>query len=41
MPGFDGVQANLDKAFYEAIVNRADLVVFVQSSNSAITAFNL
>lgn len=36
MPGFDGVQANLDKAFYEAIVNRADLVVFVQSSNSAI-----
>ena len=36
MPGFDGVQANLDKAFYEAIVYRADLVVFVQSSNSAI-----
>lgn len=36
MPGFDGVQANLGKAFYEAIVNRADLVVFVQSSNSAI-----
>lgn len=36
MPGFDGVLANLDKPFYEAIVNRADLVVFVQSSNSAI-----
>lgn len=36
MPGFDGVQANLNQAFYEAIVNRADLVVFVQSSNSAI-----
>lgn len=36
MPGFDGVMANLDTSFYEAIVNRADLVVFVQSSNSAI-----
>lgn len=36
MPGFDGVKANIDKPFYEAIINRADLVVFVQSSNSAI-----
>ncbi len=36
MPGFDGVLANLDQPFYEAIINRADLVVFVQSSNSAI-----
>lgn len=36
MPGFDGVMANLNVSFYEAIVNRADLVVFVQSSNSAI-----
>lgn len=36
MPGFDGVMANLNASFYEAIVNRADLVVFVQSSNSAI-----
>lgn len=36
MPGFDGVMANIDKEFYEAIINRADLVVFVQSSNSAI-----
>lgn len=36
MPGFDGVMANIDKPFYEAIINRADLVVFVQSSNSAI-----
>lgn len=36
MPGFDGVMANLDASFYGAIVNRADLVVFVQSSNSAI-----
>ena len=36
MPGFDGVAANLNASFYKAIVDRADLVVFVQSSNSAI-----
>lgn len=36
MPGFDGVMANLNASFYKAIVDRADLVVFVQSSNSAI-----
>lgn len=36
MPGFDGVVANLNASFYKAIVDRADLVVFVQSSNSAI-----
>lgn len=36
MPGFDGVMANLNESFYKAIVDRADLVVFVQSSNSAI-----
>ena len=36
MPGFDGVIANLNASFYKAIVDRTDLVVFVQSSNSAI-----
>lgn len=36
MPGFDGVMANLNASSYKAIVDRADLVVFVQSSNSAI-----
>lgn len=36
MPGFDGELANFDKT-YETIVKRADLIVFVQSSNSAIS----
>lgn len=36
MPGFDGSKANLDKV-YETIVKRADLLIFVQSSNSAIS----
>lgn len=36
MPGFDGNKANFDKV-YETIVKRADLVIFVQSSNSAIS----
>lgn len=36
MPGFDGVMANLNASFYRAIVDRTDLVVFVQSSNSAV-----
>lgn len=36
MPGFDGIAANIEDSFYEAVANRADLIVFVQSSNSAI-----
>lgn len=36
MPGFDGVKANINDSFYEAVISRADLVIFVQSSNSAI-----
>lgn len=36
MPGFDGNKANFDKV-YETIVKRADLIIFVQSSNSAIS----
>ena len=37
MPGFDGSRANLDSPLYKTIAARADLIVFVQSSNSAIT----
>ena len=37
MAGFDGVNANFDSPAYKAIVKRADLIVFVQSSNSAIS----
>lgn len=37
MPGFDGEQANIDNPVYDAIAQRADLVIFVQSSNSAIS----
>ncbi len=37
MPGFDGKYANLDDPVYETIAQRADLLIFVQSSNSAIS----
>ncbi len=37
MPGFDGSRANLDDPLYHTIAARADLVILVQSSNSAIT----
>ena len=37
MPGFDGSRANLDDPLYQTIAARADLVILVQSSNSAIT----
>ena len=37
MPGFDGAYANIDNPTYEAIADRADLVVFVQSSNAAFS----
>lgn len=37
MPGLDGGYANLDNPIYETISQRADFVIFVQSSNSAIS----
>lgn len=37
MAGFDGANVNFDTPSYKAIVERADLIVFVQSSNSAIS----
>lgn len=37
MPGLDGGYANLDNPIYEMISQRADFVIFVQSSNSAIS----
>ncbi len=38
MPGFDGAIANMsDDPIYKAIAERADLIIFVQSSNSAIS----
>ena len=37
MPGFDGENANIDNPVYDAISQRADLIIFVQSSNSAIS----
>lgn len=37
MPGFDGSVANLDSPLYKTIAARADLIILVQSSNSAIT----
>ncbi len=37
MPGFDGSKANLDSPLYKTVASRADLIVLVQSSNSAIT----
>ena len=37
MPGFDGSYANIDDPVYDAIAQRADLIIFVQSSNSAVS----
>lgn len=37
MPGFDGEYANIDDPVYDTIAQRADLLIFVQSSNSAIS----
>lgn len=37
MPGFDGSKANLDSPLYRTIASRADLIILVQSSNSAVT----
>lgn len=37
MPGLDGGYVNLDNPIYETISQRADFVIFVQSSNSAIS----
>ena len=37
MAGFDGANANFESPAYKAIVERADLIIFVQSSNSAIS----
>lgn len=37
MPGFDGKYANIDDPIYDTIAQRADLIIFVQSSNSAIS----
>lgn len=37
MAGFDGANVNLDTPTYKTILERADLIVFVQSSNSAIS----
>ena len=37
MPGFDGSRANLESPLYKTIAARADLIILVQSSNSAIT----
>lgn len=37
MPGFDGKYANIDDPVYDTIAQRADLIIFVQSSNSAIS----
>ena len=37
MPGFDGSLANIDDEIYQTIAERADLIVFVQSSNAAMS----
>lgn len=37
MPGFDGEYASIDDPVYDTIAQRADLIIFVQSSNSAIS----
>lgn len=37
MPGFDGAYQNLDNPVYETIAQRADLIIFVQSSNAAFS----
>lgn len=37
MAGFDGANVNFDTPAYQKITERADLIIFVQSSNSAIS----
>lgn len=37
MAGFDGAKVNMGNTPYEKIVERADVIIFVQSSNSAIS----
>lgn len=37
MPGFDGAYQNIDNPVYETIARRADLIIFVQSSNAAFS----
>ena len=37
MAGFDGDKVNFESPAYKAVIERADLIVFVQSSNSAIS----
>lgn len=37
MPGLDGGYANFEDPVYREIAERADIIIFVQSSNSAIT----
>lgn len=37
MPGFDGAYKNIDDPAYDAIAQRADLIIFVQSSNAAFS----
>lgn len=37
MPGFDGAYMNIDDPTYDIIAQRADLIIFVQSSNSAFS----
>lgn len=37
MPGFDGEYANIDNPIYDTVAQRADLIIFVQSSNSSIS----
>jgi hypothetical protein len=37
MAGFDGCEANINSPTYKTIIERADLIIFVHSSNSAIS----
>lgn len=37
MPGFDGAYQNIENPVYETIAQRADLIIFVQSSNAAFS----
>lgn len=37
MPGFDGAYKNIDDPTYDVIAQRADLIIFVQSSNAAFS----
>lgn len=37
MPGFDGTYKNIEDPTYDVIAQRADLIIFVQSSNAAFS----